>query len=76
MLNAIPSLLSDHPRMHLGLKAYRELLATLNEMTSANSPPELRESGDVVKSNVFYVIEYREIFVTLLKKFDETRSTK
>ncbi|XP_071489964.1 protein timeless homolog [Diadema antillarum] len=63
-------------RMHLGLKAYRELLASLNEMAGPSSAPELRESADVIQNNLFYVVEYREIFITLLKKFDEVKNTR
>ena len=57
------------------MKAYRELLATLDTMTHAKDP-KIRESAKVIQSNIFYVIEYREIFVGLLKKFDDVKSTK
>uniref|UniRef100_A0A673BF00 Timeless circadian clock n=1 Tax=Sphaeramia orbicularis TaxID=375764 RepID=A0A673BF00_9TELE len=59
-------------RMHLALKAYQELLLTVNEMD--RSPDEsIRQSSNVIKSNIFYLMEYREIFLTLLRKYDETR---
>nr|XP_054752328.1 protein timeless homolog [Lytechinus pictus] len=63
-------------RLHLALKAYRELLATLNEMVGPHSSPELKESADAIQSNVFYVLEYREVFITLLKKFNEVTCTR
>ncbi|XP_061584565.1 protein timeless homolog isoform X2 [Cololabis saira] len=59
-------------RMHLALKAYQELLLTVNEMD--RSPDEtIRQSSNVIKSNIFYMMEYREIFPTLLRKYDETK---
>ncbi|XP_051026494.1 protein timeless homolog [Acomys russatus] len=57
-------------RMHLALKAYQELLATVNEMDA--SPDEaVRESGRIIKNNIFYMMEYRELFLALFRKFDE-----
>ncbi|XP_012588100.1 PREDICTED: protein timeless homolog isoform X2 [Condylura cristata] len=57
-------------RMHLALKAYQELLATVNEMDM--SPEEaVRESSRIIKNNIFYVMEYRELFLALFRKFDE-----
>ncbi|XP_070266079.1 protein timeless homolog [Myotis yumanensis] len=57
-------------RMHLALKAYQELLATVNEMDV--SPEEaVRESSRIIKNNIFYVMEYRELFLALFRKFDE-----
>uniref|UniRef100_A0A8C9AJ84 Timeless circadian regulator n=1 Tax=Prolemur simus TaxID=1328070 RepID=A0A8C9AJ84_PROSS len=57
-------------KMHLALKAYQELLATVNEMDM--SPDEaVRESSRIIKNNIFYVMEYRELFLTLFRKFDE-----
>eukprot|EP00058_Branchiostoma_floridae_P012613 XP_002598101.1 hypothetical protein BRAFLDRAFT_124290 [Branchiostoma floridae] len=62
-------------RMHLALKAYNELLMTVNAM-DASKDPAVRDSANVIKSNIFYVMEYREIFLTLLRKFDETKQPK
>ncbi|XP_027782427.2 protein timeless homolog isoform X1 [Marmota flaviventris] len=57
-------------RMHLALKAYQELLATVNEMDM--SPEEaVKESSRIIKNNIFYVMEYRELFLALFRKFDE-----
>ncbi|PNF20164.1 hypothetical protein B7P43_G00605, partial [Cryptotermes secundus] len=36
----------------------------------------IRESSKVIKSNIFYVVEYRELILTLLLNFDETKFTK
>ncbi|XP_047437724.1 protein timeless homolog [Mugil cephalus] len=59
-------------RMHLALKAYQELLLTVNEMDHSQDE-SIRQSSSVIKSNIFYMMEYREIFLTLLRKYDETR---
>lgn len=59
-------------RMHLALLAYRELLLTL--MAMDKSPDgTVRDSSKVIKSNIFYVVEYRELIVTLLITFDELK---
>ncbi|XP_064140124.1 protein timeless homolog isoform X4 [Loxodonta africana] len=57
-------------RMHLALKAYQELLATVNEMDTS-SDEAVRESSRIIKNNIFYVMEYRELFLALFRKFDE-----
>uniref|UniRef100_A0A3B4B8P2 Uncharacterized protein n=1 Tax=Periophthalmus magnuspinnatus TaxID=409849 RepID=A0A3B4B8P2_9GOBI len=62
-------------RMHLALKAYQELLLTVNEMDQSKDET-IRQSSNVIKSNIFYMMEYREIFVTLLRKFDETKQPR
>ncbi|KAG7477422.1 hypothetical protein MATL_G00069500 [Megalops atlanticus] len=62
-------------RMHLALKAYRELLLTVNEMDRSRDE-NIRQSANVIKSNIFYLMEYREIFLTLLRKFDETKQPR
>ncbi|KAJ7418474.1 Protein timeless like protein [Willisornis vidua] len=60
------------PRMHLALKAYQELLRTVQEMD--RSPEQaVRDSSHVIKSNIFYLMEYRELFLTLFRKFDKTK---
>ncbi|XP_017271464.1 protein timeless homolog [Kryptolebias marmoratus] len=59
-------------RMHLALKAYQELLLTVNEMDRSHDE-SIRQSSNVIKSNIFYLMEYREIFPTLLRKYDETK---
>uniref|UniRef100_A0A6D2YAE5 Timeless circadian clock n=1 Tax=Takifugu rubripes TaxID=31033 RepID=A0A6D2YAE5_TAKRU len=59
-------------RMHLALKAYQELLLNLNEMDHSQDE-SIRQSANIIKSNIFYMMEYREIFLTLLRKYDETK---
>ncbi|XP_074652885.1 protein timeless homolog [Tubulanus polymorphus] len=62
-------------RLHLGLRAYKELFLTLQAMDCSNDE-NLIESAKVIKSNVFYMIEYREIFPMLLKSFNQSRQSR
>ncbi|CAM4605558.1 unnamed protein product [Lepidochelys kempii] len=62
-------------RMHLALKAYRELLTTVQEMD--RSPDEaVRDSSRIIKNNIFYLMEYRELFLALFRKFEESRQPR
>uniref|UniRef100_A0A8C3HKS1 Timeless circadian regulator n=1 Tax=Chrysemys picta bellii TaxID=8478 RepID=A0A8C3HKS1_CHRPI len=61
--------------MHLALKAYRELLTTVQEMD--RSPDEaVRECSKIIKNNIFYLMEYRELFLALFRKFQETHQPR
>ncbi|XP_078057208.1 protein timeless homolog isoform X2 [Mustelus asterias] len=62
-------------RMHLALKAYQELLNTINEMDHSKDG-NLRESARVIKCNIFYIMEFRELFLTLFRKYDATKQPK
>lgn len=62
-------------RMHLALKAYQELLTTVNEMDHSKDGA-VRESCKVIKNNIFYMMEYRELFLALFRKFDETKQPR
>ncbi|XP_073519784.1 protein timeless homolog isoform X2 [Phyllobates terribilis] len=62
-------------RMHLALKACQELLMTVNEMDHSKDS-SVRESSKVIKNNIFYMMEYRELFLTLFRKFDETKQPR
>lgn len=62
-------------RMHLALKAYQELLMTVNEMDHSKDGA-VRESCKVIKNNIFYMMEYRELFLALFRKFDETKQPR
>ncbi|KAM9514583.1 protein timeless homolog isoform 2-T2 [Guaruba guarouba] len=62
-------------RMHLALRAYQELLRTVQEM-DRSPEPAVRDSSQVIKSNIFYLMEYRELFLTLFRKFDETKQPR
>nr|CAD7457158.1 unnamed protein product [Timema tahoe] len=62
-------------RMHLALKAYQELLMTLTAMDKSTDA-SVRNSSKVIKSNIFYVIEYRELILMLLLNFDEVKMSR
>ncbi|XP_067880636.1 protein timeless homolog isoform X2 [Heterodontus francisci] len=62
-------------RMHLALKAYQELLNTIDEMDHSKDG-NLRESARVIKCNIFYIMEFRELFLTLFRKYDATKQPK
>ncbi|XP_015190382.1 PREDICTED: protein timeless homolog isoform X2 [Polistes dominula] len=62
-------------RLHLALKAYKELLHTLMAMDKS-SEQSIRESSKVIKSNVFYVPEYRETILSQLLNFDELKMSR
>lgn len=59
-------------RMRLGVSAYKELLQTVFTMTKSKDPV-LQQNADIIVSNVFYVIEYREMLLSLLSNFDEVK---
>lgn len=59
-------------RLHLALLAYKELLLTLCAMDKSNDET-MRKSAKVIKSNIFYVLEYRELILTLMVTFDELK---
>lgn len=59
-------------RLHLALKAYQELLHTLLAMDK--SPDKgVQNSSKVIKSNIFYVPEYRETILSQLLCFNELK---
>ncbi|XP_053153417.1 protein timeless homolog [Hemicordylus capensis] len=62
-------------RMHLALKAYQELLMTVHEMDHSQEEA-VRNSSHILKNNIFYMMEYRELFLTLFRKFDETKQPR
>lgn len=62
-------------RMHLSLMAYRELIMTLSAMDSSLDRG-VQESAKVIKSNLFYTLEYRELPYILLHHFDEVKMPK
>ncbi|KAG5333965.1 TIM protein, partial [Acromyrmex charruanus] len=62
-------------RLHLALKAYQELLNTLMAMDK-NSDDGVRESSKIIKSNIFYVPEYRETILSQLLCFDEVKMSR
>ncbi|KAL6437558.1 hypothetical protein ACFW04_004180 [Cataglyphis niger] len=62
-------------RLHLALKAYQELLNTLMVMDKSIDHG-VKESSKIIKSNIFYVPEYRETILSQLLCFDETKMSR
>ncbi|XP_014246467.1 protein timeless homolog [Cimex lectularius] len=62
-------------RMHLALKAYKELLQNLMLMDK-NEDSGVRESSKVIKSNIFYVVEYRELLLILANTYKKQNFSK
>jgi timeless len=62
-------------RAHMALKAYQELLFTLLWMDKYESETA-GESSRVIKSNVFYLPEYRELCFSLLNTYDPVKLSK
>ncbi|XP_031767070.2 protein timeless homolog isoform X2 [Galleria mellonella] len=59
-------------RLHLALRAYKELLNTLLAMEKS-SDSTVKESAKVLKSNIFYVLEYREFILSTFLNYDENK---
>ncbi|XP_038223054.1 protein timeless homolog [Zerene cesonia] len=59
-------------RLHLALKCYKELLNTLLVMDKSESV-NVKESAKVIKSNVFYVLEYREFVLATILNYDDNK---
>ncbi|XP_075971735.1 circadian regulator timeout isoform X2 [Anticarsia gemmatalis] len=59
-------------RLHLALRAYKELLNTLLAMDKSTDPT-VKESAKVLKSNIFYVLEYREFILSTFLNYDENK---
>nr|QCH40580.1 timeout [Chilo suppressalis] len=59
-------------RLHLALRAYKELLNTLLAMDKSTDPT-VKESAKVLKSNIFYVLEYREFILHTFLNYDDNK---
>lgn len=59
-------------RLHTALLSYRELLHTIGVMDKV-ADGSVRDSAAVIKSNLFYMSDYREFVLTLLFNFDEVK---
>ncbi|XP_063824228.1 protein timeless homolog isoform X1 [Ostrinia nubilalis] len=59
-------------RLHISLRAYKELLNTLLAMDKS-SDPSVKDSAKVLKSNIFYVLEYREFVLQTCLNYDENK---
>ncbi|KAF0292415.1 Protein timeless [Amphibalanus amphitrite] len=62
-------------RAHLALRAYQELLFTIQHMDSVRDE-SVRDAAKVLKSNLFYMPEYRELLYVLLCKYDPIKMSR
>ncbi|KAF7990289.1 hypothetical protein HCN44_000094 [Aphidius gifuensis] len=62
-------------RLHIALKAYQELLLTLITMDK-DIDAGVRESSKVIKSNIFYIPEYRETILTQFLSYDGVKMSR
>lgn len=59
-------------RLHMAVRAYQELLLTISAMDRYGSD-EVKRSSRILKGNIFYVLEYREMCMVLLQNYKETQ---
>ncbi|XP_045446823.1 protein timeless homolog [Melitaea cinxia] len=59
-------------RLHLALRAYKELLNTLLAMDKSDDNT-VKDSAKVLKSNIFYVLEYREFILFIVLNYDDNK---
>ncbi|XP_064471773.1 protein timeless homolog isoform X2 [Ornithodoros turicata] len=57
-------------RLHVALKAYRELVKSLAAMDSSQDE-RVKEASRVLKGTIFYMPEYREVVLYLLLNFND-----
>jgi hypothetical protein len=67
-----PSLLFDCGSIKTGHWFSQELLMTLLAMDKS-ADEGVRSTARVIKSNIFYVLEYREMSQVLLQSFDPAK---
>ncbi|KAG1647987.1 Protein timeless [Nymphon striatum] len=61
--------------LHLSLKTYQELFHTLMAMDKCTDA-DVIESCQVLKSNIFYVVEYRDSILQMITSYDDTKHPK
>lgn len=62
-------------RVHLAFRCYLELLLTIQQM-KLSEDKNVAESAEVIMNTLFYIVEYRDIFLLILRKFDERKQTR
>ncbi|KAG1702034.1 Protein timeless [Nymphon striatum] len=70
-----PTLYSNSEVLHLSLKTYQELFHTLMAMDKCTDA-DVIESCQVLKSNIFYVVEYRDSILQMITSYDDTKHPK
>merc|ERR1712019_304239 len=62
-------------RLHVSLQAYKELLMYVSCMDRSGDQV-LKDGAGIIKNNVFYHEEYREMFVLLFREFNSHKQTR
>ncbi|XP_054167504.1 protein timeless homolog [Oppia nitens] len=62
-------------RLHYALKAYRELLFSMNWF-SYNKDESIRSIAKQIKKYIFYEVEYRDLLLQLIGDYNESKMTK
>lgn len=62
-------------RMHIALQAYQELILYLAAM-NVSPDADIRKSANVIQGNLFYLVEYRELLLTLIHSYDEVKLSR
>ena len=62
-------------RLHYAIQAYKELLEYVQHMGQSEDAT-LRNNATVMKNNILYRPEYRDVFVTVLRNYNEVVSSK
>jgi timeless len=62
-------------RLHYGLRAYRELLFSLEYLDSVKDE-KVRKMAQLIKSDIFYEVEYRDLLLHLLHDYNEVKMSK
>merc|ERR1711963_783924 len=69
-----PMCLNWARRMHLALRAYQELLLNMVSMVSSKDE-KIQQSGMVLRADVFYEPEYREVCIQQLSLYQPEKMT-
>lgn len=63
-------------RLQLGIQAYREFLRSLQAMEAVENDDDAKALLVKLKTNAFYVVEYREMILQLLLSYNENSFTR
>ena len=66
---------SHYYRLHYAIQAYKELLEYVQHMGESQDDT-LRSNATVMKNNILYRPEYRDIFVTIMRNYNEVVSSR
>ena len=62
-------------RLHYAIQAYKELLEYVQYMGESQDDA-LRSNATIMKNNILYQPEYRDIFVTIIRNYNEVVSSR